>query len=57
MRLPLLRPADLTAEQQPLYRAFEEIVEGEEVTIHYLALGVILNGYDVEVPAGSSTVQ
>ncbi|GAA4842246.1 hypothetical protein [Saccharopolyspora rosea] len=27
MRLPLLRPADLTAEQQPLYRAFEAMVE------------------------------
>jgi 4-carboxymuconolactone decarboxylase len=26
------------------------------VTIHYLTLGTILNAYDVEVPAGSSTV-
>lgn len=30
MRLPLLRPADLTAEQQPLYRAFDAMVDGEE---------------------------
>lgn len=30
MRLPLVRPADLTAEQQPLYRRFEGMVEGEE---------------------------
>jgi len=30
MRLPLLRPADLSAEQQPLYSTFEAMVEGEE---------------------------
>lgn len=30
MRLPLLRPADLSAEQRPLYRAFETMTEGEE---------------------------
>jgi 4-carboxymuconolactone decarboxylase len=30
MRLQLLRPADLSAEQQPLYRTFEAMVEGEE---------------------------
>jgi 4-carboxymuconolactone decarboxylase len=30
MRLPLLRPADLSAEQQPLYRTFEAMVKGEE---------------------------
>jgi 4-carboxymuconolactone decarboxylase len=30
MRLPLFRPADLTAEQRPLYRTFEAMVEGEE---------------------------
>lgn len=27
------------------------------VTIHYLALGTILNAYDVRVPAGRSTMQ
>jgi 4-carboxymuconolactone decarboxylase len=26
------------------------------VTVHYMALGAILNAYDVGVPAGSSTV-
>jgi 4-carboxymuconolactone decarboxylase len=30
MRLPLLRPADLNADQQPVYRAFETMVRGEE---------------------------
>jgi 4-carboxymuconolactone decarboxylase len=30
MRLPLLRPADLSAEQQPLYSTFEAMVKGEE---------------------------
>src|ERR1700722_12658517 len=30
MRLPLLRPADLSSEQQPLYSTFEMMVEGEE---------------------------
>lgn len=30
MRLPLLRPADLTAGQQPLYRSMEAMVEDEE---------------------------
>jgi 4-carboxymuconolactone decarboxylase len=30
MRLPLLRPADLSAEQQPLYGTFEAMVKGDE---------------------------
>ncbi|MFG3022690.1 carboxymuconolactone decarboxylase family protein [Streptomyces sp. NPDC048254] len=30
MRLPMLRPADLTAEQEPVYRAMDAMVEGEE---------------------------
>ena len=30
MRLPLVRPADLTTEQQPLYRRFEAMVQDEE---------------------------
>ncbi|WP_275291870.1 carboxymuconolactone decarboxylase family protein [Amycolatopsis sp. La24] len=30
MRLPLLRPADLTAEQQSLHQAFDAMVEGGE---------------------------
>lgn len=30
MRLPPARPADLTAEQQPLYRAMDAMVEGDE---------------------------
>lgn len=30
MRLPLLRPADLTAEQQPLCRAFDVMVDSDE---------------------------
>lgn len=30
MRLPLLRPVELSAEQQPLYRAIDAMVEGEE---------------------------
>ena len=30
MRLPLLRPAELTAEQRPLYDAFEKMTEDEE---------------------------
>lgn len=30
MRLPLLRPAALNTEQQPLYRAFDAMVQGEE---------------------------
>lgn len=32
MRLPMVRPADLSAEQQLLYRGFEAMVEGEEYT-------------------------
>lgn len=30
MRLPLLRPDELTAEQQPLYSSFAAMVDGEE---------------------------
>jgi len=48
MRLPLLRPADLTAGQQ----GFDAVVF---IVIHYLVLGVLLNAYDV--PAGRAVAQ
>jgi 4-carboxymuconolactone decarboxylase len=61
MRLPLLRPAELTAEQRPLYESFEQMTQAEEYQGFEVRnpdgafvgpWGVLLHFPDLAVPLG-----
>jgi 4-carboxymuconolactone decarboxylase len=61
MRLPLLRPAELTAEQRPLYESFEQMTRAEEYQGFEVRnpdgafvgpWGVLLHFPDLAVPLG-----